>query len=120
MSTAAYPVLPIAAGTLARVVVAILAPAVMSSKALSRAMRHRRQANVLAHFDRHMLADIGLTHSDVRDAFATPLWQDPTVLLCERANERRTGRGLMRTTRWVGGDSAFKRPATDRPSRQAI
>ena len=44
---------------------------------------------MLAGFDDRMLADIGLTRSDVRDAFAEPLWQDPTDLLRTRALERR-------------------------------
>ncbi|MBI1204745.1 MAG: DUF1127 domain-containing protein [Rhodopseudomonas sp.] len=120
MSTAPYPVLPIAAGTLARVFAAVLASVVLSSKAFARALRHRREAQVLARLDRHMLADIGLTRSDVQDAFSAPLWQDPTALLRERAIERRMGRSLQRTTRWSAIDSAFRQPATDRPSRQAI
>ena len=33
----------------------------------------------------HMLADIGLTRSDVRDAFAEPAWRDPTSLMRDRA-----------------------------------
>ena len=36
-----------------------------------------------------MLADLGLTRSDLHDAFAQPLWRDPTSLLRSRAVERR-------------------------------
>ena len=39
-----------------------------------------------------MLADIGLTRSDLRDAYSEPLWHDPTDVLARRAAERRTSR----------------------------
>lgn len=120
MTTAQYPVLPIAAGTLARVFAAVLAPVVLSSKAVARAMRNRQNATVLAGLDRRMLADIGLTRSDVQDAFSTPLWEDPTALLSERAIERRMNRAVIRTTQWKTVDSAFKQPATNRPARQTV
>jgi uncharacterized protein YjiS (DUF1127 family) len=114
-TTAQYPALPIAAGTLARVFAALMAPVFASSKAVARAMRNRHNANVLAGLDRHMLADIGLTRSDVHDAFSAPLWEDPTTLLNERAIERRMNRAVTRVTR-----SAFTAPATNRPARQTI
>jgi uncharacterized protein YjiS (DUF1127 family) len=120
MTTAQYPVLPIAAGTLARVFSALVAPVVASSKAVTRAMRNRHNANVLAGLDQHMLADIGLTRSDVHDAFSAPLWEDPTALLSERAIERRMNRAVIRTAQWKHADSAFPRPATSRPARQAV
>jgi uncharacterized protein YjiS (DUF1127 family) len=120
MTTAQYPVLPIAAGTLARVFAVLLAPVVLSSKAIVRAMRNRHDANVLARLDRHMLADIGLTRSDVHDAFSAPLWEDPTALLSERAIERRMHRAVTRTTQWTSAGNAFKRPATNRPARQTV
>jgi uncharacterized protein YjiS (DUF1127 family) len=59
---------------------------------LVRAFRHRKGVSMLAGFDERMLADIGLTRSDVRDAFAEPLWRDPTAILVDRASERRTNR----------------------------
>jgi uncharacterized protein YjiS (DUF1127 family) len=121
--TANYPVLPLAAGTLARVVGALLAPVSLSFKAVARALRHRRDANVLAGLDRRMLADIGITRSDVQDAFSTPLWEDPTALLRERAIERRinrTGRSALGAPHWAGKEQAFTQPRTDRPARQAI
>lgn len=120
MTTAQYPVLPIAAGTLARVFAALLAPVVVSSKAVVRALRHRHDANVLARLDRRMLADIGLTRSDVQDAFSTPLWEDPTTLLSERAIERRMNRAVSRVARNAPADSAFRAPATNRPARLTV
>jgi len=120
MTTAQYPVLPLAAGTLARVFAAFLAPVVLSSKAVARALRNRHNANVLAGLDRHMLADIGLTRSDVHDAFSAPLWEDPTALLSERAIERRMNRAVHRVSRSAPADKAFRQPATDRPARQAV
>lgn len=120
MTTAHYPVVPLAAGTLARVVAAAVAPVAYSLKAIARALRHRREANVLARLDRHMLADIGLTRSDVVDAFSTPLWEDPTALLSERAIERRMNRAVIRVASSQSADSAFLRPATDRPSQQTV
>jgi uncharacterized protein YjiS (DUF1127 family) len=55
-------------------------------------LRNRRDAAVLASFNERMLADIGLTRSDLRDAFAEPPWRDPTAVLVTRAQERRTAR----------------------------
>jgi uncharacterized protein YjiS (DUF1127 family) len=59
---------------------------------LARAYRNRSDAAVLATLDERTLADMGLTRSDLRDAFAEPLWHDPTELLCARALERRLAR----------------------------
>jgi uncharacterized protein YjiS (DUF1127 family) len=56
---------------------------------LSRAIKNRRAATALAGLDDHMLADIGLTRSDLRDAYSEPLWHDPTDVLVGRAAERR-------------------------------
>jgi uncharacterized protein YjiS (DUF1127 family) len=103
--SAQYPVVPVAAGTLVRVFAELMLPVVKVLKTVERALRHRREANVLARLDRHMLADIGLTRSDVQDAFSSPLWEDPTELLSERARERRIGRLAVRT-------SAHRCPAT--------
>ena len=60
--------------------------------ALSRAIKNRRAATALAGLDDHMLADIGLTRSDLRDAYSEPLWHDPTDVLVGRAAERRQSR----------------------------
>jgi uncharacterized protein YjiS (DUF1127 family) len=71
---------------------ATIAAAARWIRQLVQAYRNRSKAATLAGFDDRMLADIGLTRSDVRDAFAEPLWQDPTELLRARALERRRAR----------------------------
>jgi uncharacterized protein YjiS (DUF1127 family) len=48
------------------------------------AIKHRRELALLADRDDRMLADIGLTRSDLRDAYCEPLWRDPTSLLARR------------------------------------
>ena len=117
------PVLPIAGGILVRALLALVALVASWLKRLSRARQNRRQATVLAGLDRHMLADIGITRADVRDAFSEPFWDDPTALLRERALERRMNRAIARVhsePRAESVENGFHRPATDRPARQAI
>ncbi|HYC18221.1 MAG TPA: DUF1127 domain-containing protein [Pseudolabrys sp.] len=94
--SANYPVLPVAGGTLVRVFASLLAFVTRWLKELAEARRHRREAHVLAGLDRRMLADIGLTRADVRDAFSEPFWDDPTALLRERALERRLDHAVRR------------------------
>jgi len=53
-------------------------------------MKKRHDAMRLAGLDDRMLADIGLTRGDLRDAFAELPWRDPSELLARRAAERRT------------------------------
>jgi uncharacterized protein YjiS (DUF1127 family) len=115
-----YPVLPIAGGALVRAFASLLALVMHWLKQLARAVRHRREARALAGLDRHMLADIGITRSDVRDAFSEPFWDDPTALLRERAIERRLSRVVTRAPRETRVENGFHRPAMDRPARQAI
>jgi uncharacterized protein YjiS (DUF1127 family) len=112
------PVLPIAGGALVRALIALVALVTSWLKRLSRARQNRRQAAVLAGLDRHMLADIGITRADLRDAFSEPFWDDPTALLRERAIERRMG--FPRASRTVAVENGFRRPPTDRPARQAM
>lgn len=90
--TANIPVLPIAGSTVLRAAFALTALVTRWIKELMRARRHRREARLLAGLDRRMLADIGITRSDVADAFSEPFWEDPTALLCARAGERRVNR----------------------------
>src|SRR4051812_31675464 len=59
-------------------------------------LKNRRDATVLAGMDEHMLADIGLTRGDLRDAFSEPVWRDPTAVLVSRAHERRVNRRQVR------------------------
>ena len=84
-----FPLLPIALNVVVRVLAGVAAPFAQGFKTLARAHRNRREARKLAGLDRHMLADIGITRADVSDAFSQPFWQDPTVLLNERAKARR-------------------------------
>jgi len=122
--SANIPVLPIAGGVLARVFASLLALVTYWLKALAQARRHRREAAILAGLDRRMLADIGLTRSDVNDAFSEPFWDDPTALLRERVIERRMNRAQNRLEprkpRETRVESGFHRPPTDRPARQAM
>lgn len=115
-----YPVLPVAAGAIVRAFVGLLALATHWLKQITRARRNRREAAMLAGLDRRMLADIGITRNDVQDAFSEPFWEDPTALLRERALERRWNRALMRNDVAKRTEPGFRRPATDRPSRQAV
>jgi uncharacterized protein YjiS (DUF1127 family) len=55
-------------------------------------VKNRHDATTLAGLDDRMLADIGLTRGDLRDAFSEPVWRDPTDLLVSRAHERRINR----------------------------
>jgi uncharacterized protein YjiS (DUF1127 family) len=58
---------------------------------LAVAFRHRHDAAALQCFDERMLADIGLTRRDVREALNEPVWRDPTDLLANRV----AGRGRL-------------------------
>src|SRR5450631_2413455 len=114
------PVVPVAAGGLVRGLASVLAVVTYWLKAFGRAQRNRRVARQLAGLDRHMLADIGITRADVRDAFSEPFWEDPTALLNERAIERRMNRAVAKAQCAPRVENGFSRPAMDRPARQAI
>ena len=118
--SARYPVLPITVGALARAFAASVAFVTYWLKQIARARRHRSEAAMLAGLDRRMLADIGITRSDVRDAFSEPFWEDPTTLLRERALERRWNRALMRTEISMRTEPGFHRPPTNRPAHQTM
>jgi uncharacterized protein YjiS (DUF1127 family) len=118
--SANYPVLPVAGSALMRVCASVLAFVTRWLKELIEARRHRREANVLAGLDRRMLADIGLTRADVRDAFSEPFWDDPTALLRERALERRLNHAVRRIDANAALDKSFRRPRTDRPARHTV
>ena len=115
MRSANFPILPVASGALVGAFMALLAIVTRWLKELARARQHRREANVLAGLDRHMLSDIGLTRADVRDAFSEPFWDDPTALLRERALERR----LRHAVRRAEFDMGSRRPSSDRSRLQA-
>ena len=112
------PVVPVAGGTLLRVFHSLLAFVARWLKDLARARRHRREARALAGLDHRMLADIGVTRADLRDAFSEPFWEDPTLLLRERVCERRASR-IGRIDGIDGIDPGFRRPRIDRPARLA-
>lgn len=112
---------------LARMLLSLAGAARQVFKQLVRAYRNRSDAAILAALDERMLADMGLTRSDVRDAFAEPLWHDPTSLLRARALERRLSRhsvslGLKypRVRPSGAADNAAPRPRTDRPARFTV
>jgi uncharacterized protein YjiS (DUF1127 family) len=81
-----------AAALSARAVLAAGAGAVRRLKQFAQALKNRRRAAILTGLDDRMLSDIGLTRSDLRDAYAEPLWHDPTDVLASRAAERRVCR----------------------------
>ncbi len=77
---------------LGRALVALASRAGRGLKQFAERLRNRRDAMKLAQLDDRMLADIGLTRSDLRDAYAEPLWHDPSDVLAQRAAERRVSR----------------------------
>ncbi|MDC7789990.1 DUF1127 domain-containing protein [Rhodoplanes sp. TEM] len=83
-----------------RAIATAIGTVAMRATRVAEAVKHRREAAMLAGFNDRMLSDIGLTRSDVADAYAEPLWRDPTALLARRAGERRQPRrrpgGLLR------------------------
>jgi len=70
--------------------------AVARARRFAQLAKNRRDAVVLSGLDDRMLADIGLTRGDVRDAYSEPVWRDPTAILVSRSHERRINR--RRTT----------------------
>ncbi|HKA79184.1 MAG TPA: DUF1127 domain-containing protein [Xanthobacteraceae bacterium] len=57
-------------------------------------IKHRRDLSRLADLDDHMLADVGLTRSDLYLAYYEPLWGDPTSILERRISDRRAAFAL--------------------------
>lgn len=70
---------------------------------IGRAWRHRKDLLLLASFDDRMLADIGLTRGDLRDAAAELPWRDPTTVLVSRVGERRRARPRPSSDRALRG-----------------
>jgi uncharacterized protein YjiS (DUF1127 family) len=81
-----------AAAPIGRALWALAGRANRALKELAERVRNRRDSLQLAALDDRMLADIGLTRSDLRDAYAEPLWRDPSEVLARRAAERRVSR----------------------------
>lgn len=89
-------------------------------KRLVSAIRHRRDVEVLAGFDDRMLADIGLTRTDLHYALSEPFWRDPGHVLVLRAGERRSAprhRGGQHEARAVPAPSIVPEKATPQPAR---
>jgi uncharacterized protein YjiS (DUF1127 family) len=111
-----------------RTIVAVAAGAWRRLKHVVDAYANRSDAAVLVGFDERMLADIGLTRSDLRDAFAEPLWHDPTNVLRARALERRLSRhgvgpGFPESSVFsppLAPEEGSNRPRTDRPARFTV
>ena len=72
--------------------------------------RHRHDIELLASLDDRMLADIGLTRSDLHEAIAEPRWRDPSALLIDRRRERRDSRrsAAMRFMDQIAGPGGFR------------
>jgi uncharacterized protein YjiS (DUF1127 family) len=119
MTTTHYPVLPLAGSTVLRGFASLVALVAYWLKQLAQARRHRREARALAGLDRYMLADIGITRADVRDAFSAPFWEDPTEVLAQRAGDRRRyrGPGVTRGKVVAVAENGFHRPSMSRPAR---
>lgn len=92
-------------------------------------IKNRRDAMRLVDLDDRMLADIGITRSDLRDAYSGALWRDPSELLARRATERRVrGRRTELTcavqhrkqTAMFGSPQVICYPPTDRPARYLV
>jgi hypothetical protein len=69
--------------------------------------------------DPRELADIGLTHCDVRDASALPLDCDPSELLATRARERQANALAAPPTAWdtdSSDEGPRGEPGQNRPS----
>jgi uncharacterized protein YjiS (DUF1127 family) len=76
----------------ARLVNAVAGIVVERTRAFFQMAKNRRDAALLTGLDDRMLADIGLTRGDIRDAYSEPVWRDPTTVLVSRVNERRLNR----------------------------
>jgi uncharacterized protein YjiS (DUF1127 family) len=58
--------------------------AVARVRSVLQLIKNRRDAAVLAGLDDRMLADIGLSRGDLRDAYSEPVWRDTTAVLVSR------------------------------------
>jgi hypothetical protein len=122
---------PLVAQTLA--LLSMIVPAAARfGRRLAETWRHRHDAALLAALDDRMLADIGLTrtdlHEDLGDALSEPGWRDPGTRLARQQGERRQARcgavaDLIRrhaAPSIVPGADAFMFPPRDPPARLTL
>jgi uncharacterized protein YjiS (DUF1127 family) len=89
-------------------------------------VRHRKGLAMLANFDDHALADIGLTRADLYDALAQRIWDDPTTMLeCRRTARRDEARQVPalaapKSPPQMLGVRGLSPPPTDRPARYFV
>jgi uncharacterized protein YjiS (DUF1127 family) len=89
----------------ARGIAAIARPISRRAQQFYRACKHRRDLAVLAELDDRMLADIGLTRSDLSEAIGQPWWRAPTAALPRRAAAAPLNEMGSKIKRWwLGGD----------------
>jgi len=134
MSTLSTPATPAVRMRFAQALATIVEAPARLARRLADAWRHRHDAAVLAALDDHMLADLGLSRSDLNDALSEPLWRDPTSLLARRHGERRRSRraaqaghkaiaelvGQRAAPSIVPGTDGFSFPPGDPPARLTL
>lgn len=76
---------------------------------LYKAIKHHRDIAVLADQDDRLLADIGITRSDVDHAIRLPLWRDPTEVLRQRASAARSGHLKSALMDWLSAGDRNRR-----------
>jgi uncharacterized protein YjiS (DUF1127 family) len=118
-----------AASPWARALVALAGRAGRGLKRIAERIKNRRDAMRLVDFDDRMLADIGITRSDLRDAYSSAPWRDPSELLARRATERRVRRRRVelscavqhrKQTALFGAPPVLCYPPANRPSRYLV
>ncbi len=103
----------------------LLAEILAGLRKLAQALKNRRDAAILAGMDERMLRDIGLTRGDLRDAYAEPLWRDPTDILASRVQDRRRSRRapdrkVFFASPPLAPHDGFTVPDTNRSSRHTV
>ena len=118
-----------AAAPWARALAALAGRAGRGLKRIAERIKNRRDAMRLVDLDDRMLADIGITRSDLRDAYSGAPWRDPSELLARRATERRVrGRRTeltcavqhRRQTAMFGAPPVVCYPTANRQARHLI
>jgi uncharacterized protein YjiS (DUF1127 family) len=84
--------------------------------AVARMVRNRIAAARLAELDDRMLADIGLSRTDVRDAVSLAPWEDASGLLTARVSERRASQRRAPVARLSATEEAYGLPVVSAPS----